>query len=1669
MKKIKKIILGFIATIVVLFSLSSVGAFGSLPMVNASTRNANVMQKAALENKEHVYLSDIDYLPNPDSFVGWGQIKKDQVVDGQGKVTLKVNGVVKQFTKSIGAHATSQVIYDISSWNQKYPMFYTKLGVDASRNGNGNVIFTISVSNDKQNWTDIAKSPEMTSGMEAFTVYENVEGYRYLRLYADKNGGEQGDHSVYGDAMLTKPITSVVDEYPNIKSISEYDALIKSREYADNVNNHRDDLLKRDLVYRLGGKSGINYLLSQNAEYKDTFDWLVTDKDALRLLFEAGDTKKHQHVFKALNVLYTQNKHILSNIGDGFVYKKMLIALAVVYGDDSVFSSLKFNSYKYNNFSTLLRKFELYKKLYDTNKFIRKDEFKTYNMELMRMVMNTSISNEEIIWLREYSEIRYPKNPYDRFKPFAFMEYINPNYAQQRFFDEKNKDVFDKKYHLTEFNVEYIVTDKPNNDITKTWMAMEAGGICWNMSRLSQDINKVHGIPSVGTYQPGHEAFFYYSEDSRKNGIWSIGFNNLGWKNSYSTWFKGNPIRLLLNWNNLPLALGVDKDNNVNYSSTYNSTYMLVAQAALNRYQDLQTSEYYKLLANSYSGEIQQQLDIYDFGLNFLGINVSIYQRILELYRVANKEEAEWLTLANRVFDNFTYYPNVLVDALKIIKPHLSNLSLLDVNKKISEKLSIASKATSANTLQPNECREIANHLMGENDVPLADFSFDGPNAGKIVINKKYDTFDFMIEYSVNGGTTWSKTSNHQIQLSQTELAQINAKDGIIVRIVGTAGDFKINIVNGKNINRAAFSENDYENRFMGDVQDLEYSYNKNDWYDYEADTRFLGDVIVFARYKSKKNMLPGEIEEFRFSLDDTEYKYVNVDRIDPAVWTGTPHEPGYDPYHMIDSSIYTKWHTKYNTFAHNKAFLIAFKEPIALKKIVYEPYESVNGRIKDVTFSVKFTSQDKNWTEIGSTTWANDAKPKEFIIPNAQKIISVMILPNHTYGTSKENNDKYVSGRRFNFFEESNDDINFNDISGLVNSFVYTGKEIKQTFTISKGGVTLAEGKDYTANYLNNTNVGVATLEIRGLGEYVINIDYKFNITKAPNGVELTIENGMPVATAKFGTPVIKYYNELECITEISEPTKNGTYYARAIVDGTKNYEGGASNVVEFTINNLINIELTDISGLVNSFVYTGKEIKQTFTISKGGVTLAEGKDYTANYLNNTNVGEATLEIRGLGSYAINIDYKFNITKAPNSVTLEKEGNTFKSTAAFGSPVVKYYSDRECKTEVSEPTKNGTYYARAIVDGTKNYEGGASNVVEFTINNLINIELTDISGLVNSFVYTGKEIKQTFTISKGGVTLAEGKDYTANYLNNTNVGEATLEIRGLGEYVINIDYKFNITKAPNGVELTIENGIPVATAKFGTPVIKYYSDKECLNPIEQPTQAGTYYVRATVEGNVNYTQAQSEVLEFVVADTPLINITNENINGIIKEAMYTGNPITMPVVVEIDGKALEKGIDYEIVYKNNVNVGTAILIVVGKGKYTGSISYEFTIKKAQSKVEIDIVDDEIKVNSTFGEPIIKYYSDKECKNEIAKPTEAGTYYVKAVIVGTDNYEGYETEPKEYVVRNAINPDVPNVEENNNNDDRTMEFIIYGSIGVAAVIGVIAIVLVIINKRNKRR
>ena len=113
------------------------------------------------ENPEFIYLSDIQY---SSAQVGWGSIHINQTDNG-GKFSVRIEGGNYSFDKGIWAHASSQVVYNLTDYNH-YQRFTTYMGVNTTSGNSGNgVKFYVYTSADGKTWDLRTEENQMETTM----------------------------------------------------------------------------------------------------------------------------------------------------------------------------------------------------------------------------------------------------------------------------------------------------------------------------------------------------------------------------------------------------------------------------------------------------------------------------------------------------------------------------------------------------------------------------------------------------------------------------------------------------------------------------------------------------------------------------------------------------------------------------------------------------------------------------------------------------------------------------------------------------------------------------------------------------------------------------------------------------------------------------------------------------------------------------------------------------------------------------------------------------------------------------------------------------------------------------------------------------------------------------------------------------------------------------------------------------------------------------------------------------------------------------------------------------------------------------------------------------------------------------------------------------------------
>ena len=114
------------------------------------------------------------------------------------------------------------------------------------------------------------------------------------------------------------------------------------------------------------------------------------------------------------------------------------------------------------------------------------------------------------------------------------------------------------------------------------------------------------------------------------------------------------------------------------------------------------------------------------------------------------------------------------------------------------------------------------------------------------------------------------------------------------------------------------------------------------------------------------------------------------------------------------------------------------------------------------------------------------------------------------------------------------------------------------------------------------------------------------------------------------------------------------------------------------------------------------------------------------------------------------------------------------------------------------------------------------------------------------------------------------------------------------------------------------------------------------------------------------------KVGSFTAETTGVLTVRPADISGASIAAVGpfeydNGNEIKPTPAITLGEKTLENGVDYDLSYENNINVGTATLTATGKGEYQGTVSTTFQITKATGNLTLKVNNEESAVTITYG------------------------------------------------------------------------------------------------------
>ena len=561
-----------------------------------------------------------------------------------------------------------------------------------------------------------------------------------------------------------------------------------------------------------------------------------------------------------------------------------------------------------------------------------------------------------------------------------------------------------------------------------------------------------------------------------------------------------------------------------------------------------------------------------------------------------------------------------------------------------------------------------------------------------------------------------------------------------------------------------------------------------------------------------------------------------------------------------------------------------------------------------------------------------------------------------------------------------------------------YTGEQITKdlsklgtvSITDVNGTHNLVKDVDYKVEFGKNINAGVGTVTIVGLGSYV--------------GSTKTVTFTINPAVVDTKTVTVSKYVEKKDTTTPSDYKD-----AMGLVVKAKNANGK-----EFALT-----EGTDY--VVEKYKFTNSADADTTTGEVGDkvkVVLKTTAKDNHKYLKNTNF------IVKDGEEAI---YSSTITKTTlksENIKLKKTAYTY--TGAAIKPDFDVVVDGRVINPTEYKIKSLTNNVNAgtatmVITGT---DGTFTSKTDASIT--FTIEAADASKLVASVgsqTYTGYSIqppvtaatlnnvainvKDNFTVTYGeNVAMGEGT-ITLTPKNGNFTGTKTITFKITGQMLENGDFKFydanglkidNLSHTYDGTAYTPaktvfdtantkvkkydnSNWESVGTLTEGTDYeIKYVdntygkkdsSDKKqygVVLAIAKGTYGGNYTDSTTGVTNGVYTDAEGNKIENVIYaerfEIGTLTIKDSNIS--VANGVYAGGlPVKPVVVVNVGGKTLVEGTDYELEYGANddrtkVTTTKSLTVkVVGKNGYRtdGTVSKNWGIDKfnlANANVTVD-------------------------------------------------------------------------------------------------------------------
>lgn len=127
---------------------------------------------------------------------------------------------------------------------------------------------------------------------------------------------------------------------------------------------------------------------------------------------------------------------------------------------------------------------------------------------------------------------------------------------------------------------------------------------------------------------------------------------------------------------------------------------------------------------------------------------------------------------------------------------------------------------------------------------------------------------------------------------------------------------------------------------------------------------------------------------------------------------------------------------------------------------------------------------------------------------------------------------------------------ITANDVALKANNMNYTGSSVTVGVTVKVNGVELVPGRDYDLTFQNNIGPGVATLTVKGKGNYTGTVNKPFNIKAQLSNTPVTVE--LDKREYVYTGSAIRPNVVVKCAGKVIDPSNYTISYTNNIAIGT-------------------------------------------------------------------------------------------------------------------------------------------------------------------------------------------------------------------------------------------------------------------------------------------------------------------------------------------------------------------------------------------------------------------------------------------------------------------------------------------------------------------------------------